>query len=99
VNLGLTWAPTRGPSASLLFNRFGERIDAIGAQSLPDVYESARNQLDAVVEWPLLRGWRARVAASRLLGNVVEFTQGDDLLRSYDLGRSVSFGLSWGAGR
>jgi TonB-dependent receptor len=95
VNLGLTWAPGGGPSASLLFNRFGERIDAIGAQSLPDVYESARNQLDAVVEWPLLRGWRARVAASRLLGNVVEFTQGDDLLRSYDLGRSVSFGLSW----
>jgi len=29
----------------------------------------------------------------------VEFTQGGDLLRSYDLGRSVSVGLSWGAGR
>jgi len=99
VNLGLTWAPNGGASASLLFNRFGERIDAIGAQSLPDVYESARNQLDAVVEWPLMSGWRAKLAASRLLGNVVEFTQGGDLLRSYDLGRTVSFGLSWGAGR
>ena len=99
VNLGLTWAPTGGASASVLFNRFGERIDAIGALALPDVYESARNQLDAVVEWPLMSGWKAKVAASRLLGNVVEFRQGGELLRSFDTGRSVSLGLSWGAGR
>jgi hypothetical protein len=44
-------------------------------------------------------GWRAKVSASRLIGSVVEFTQGDDLIRGYDTGRSVSFGLSWGAGR
>jgi len=99
LNLGLTWAPIAGPSATVLFNRFGERIDAIGALALPDVYESARNQLDAVVEWPLLGGWKAKLSASRLLGNVVEFTQGGELLRRYDAGRSVSFGLSWGAGR
>jgi TonB-dependent receptor len=99
VNLGLTWAPASGPSASILFNRFGKRIDAIGAQALPDVYELARSQLDAVLAWPLPGGWEAKISASRLLGNVVELTQGDELLRSYDVGRSVSFGLSWGAGR
>jgi len=99
VNLGLTWAPDGGPSASLLFNRFGERIDAIGALSLPDIYESARNQLDVVVEWPLMSGWKAKASASRLMGNVVQFTQGGDLIRSYDMGRTVSFGMSWGAGR
>ena len=99
VNAGLTWAPPSGPSASILFNRFGKRIDAIGAQALPDVYEQARSQLDAVLQWPLLGGWEAKISASRLLGNVVEFIQGDELLRSYDVGRSVSFGLSWGAGR
>jgi TonB-dependent receptor len=99
LNLGLTWAPVEGPSASVLFNRFGERIDAIGALALPDVYESARSQLDVVVEWPLMGGWKAKVAAERLLGNEIEFTQGGELLRSYDTGRSFSFGLSWGAGR
>jgi TonB-dependent receptor len=99
VNLGLTWAGTSGASASVLFNRFGKRIDAIGALALPDVYESARSQLDAVIEWPLYGGWKAKLSGSRLLGNVVEFTQGGELLRSYDTGRSVSFGLSWGAGR
>jgi TonB-dependent receptor len=99
VNLGLTWAPLGGASATVLFNRFGRRIDAIGALALPDVYESARSQLDATVEWPLYSGWKAKISASRLLGSVIEFTQGGELLRSYDTGRPVSLGLSWGAGR
>jgi outer membrane receptor protein involved in Fe transport len=99
VNLGLTWAPLGGASATVLFNRFGRRIDAIGALALPDVYESARSQLDATVEWPLYSGWKAKISASRLLGSVIEFTKGGELLRSYDTGRSVSLGLSWGAGR
>jgi hypothetical protein len=99
ANVGMTWAFAEGASATVLFNRFGERIDAVTAETLPDIYEEARSQLDVAMEWPLLRGWRAKVSASRLIGNVVEFTQGDGLLRSYDLGRSVSVGLSWGAGR
>jgi hypothetical protein len=99
LNLGLTWAPLGGASATVLFNRFGERIDAIGALALPDIYEEARSQLDAVIEVPLMGGWKAKLSGSRLVGNVVEFTQGDELIRSYDTGRSVSFGLSWGAGR
>jgi hypothetical protein len=52
-----------------------------------------------VIEVPLMGGWRAKLSGSRLVGNVVEFTQGGELIRSYDSGRSVSFGLSWGAGR
>jgi len=99
INAGLSWAPAGGSTATVLFNRFGRRIDAVGGQATPDVFEEARNQLDAVVEWPLSSGWKAKAAASRLIGNVVEFTQGGGLLRSYDAGRSVSLGLSWGAGR
>jgi TonB-dependent receptor len=99
VNVGLTWAPVGGASATVLFNRFGKRIDAVAAEGLGDIYEQPRSQLDAVVEWPVVGGWRAKISASRLIGSVVEFTQGDDLIRGYDTGRSVSFGLSWGAGR
>jgi outer membrane receptor protein involved in Fe transport len=99
LNLGLTWAPLGGASASILFNRFGERIDAVSAEAHADIYESARNQLDAVIEWPIRGGWKAKLSAARLLGNEVEFTQGGDVIRAYDMGRSVSFGLSWGAGR
>lgn len=99
LNAGLTWAPLTGTTATLLFNRFGQRIDAVGGQATPDVFESARSQLDMVVEWPVRSGWKAKLSASRLLGNVVNFTQNEDLLRSYDLGRTVSAGVSWGAGR
>lgn len=99
VNLGLTWSPVGGASASVLFNRFGERIDAVGGQATPDIFEAARSQLDVTVEWPVRGGWKAKLSASRLAGNVVNFTQGDGILRSYDLGRSVSLGMSWGAGR
>ncbi|MDX1645530.1 MAG: carboxypeptidase regulatory-like domain-containing protein [Longimicrobiales bacterium] len=100
ANAGLTWAPLDGGlTATVLFNRFGRRIDAVGGQATPDIYEEARSQLDAVVEWPIRGGWRAKLSASRLIGNEVEFTQGGGLLRSYDLGRSVSLGVSWGIGR
>lgn len=99
VNFGLTWTPAEGASATLLYNRFGERIDAVGGQATPDVFESARDQLDAVIQWPLTNGWDAKLSASRLLGNVVNYTQGGGLLRSWDSGRAVSLGVSWGAGR
>lgn len=100
LNGGLTWAPMEGgASATVLFNRFGRRIDAVGGQATPDIYEEARSQLDAVVEWPIQGGWKAKISASRLIGNEVEFTQGGGLLRAYDLGRSVSLGISWGLGR
>lgn len=99
ANLGLTWAAPEGLMASLLFNRFGRRIDAVGGQATPDQYEEARSQLDVVLEWPLASGWNAKLSASRLVGNEVEFTQGGEKLRGYDLGRSLSLSLSWGAGR
>lgn len=100
VNTSLTWSPPgRGASATLLFHRFGERIDAVSPDGLPDVVEQARSQLDAAVAWPLGGGWKAELSATRLLGNVVQLTQGDGLVRSYDVGRSLSLGLSWGAGR
>jgi outer membrane receptor protein involved in Fe transport len=100
ANLGLSWFDgASGMSASVLFNRFGRRIDAVGGQGTPDIYEEARSQLDLVVEAPVLGGWTAKVSAGRVLGHDVEFTQGGDLLRAWDQGRTLSFGLSRGSGR
>lgn len=96
VNVGLSYThPTAGTSASMLFNRFGRRIESVGLQPLPDVYEEARNSLDLVVRQPL-GDWSLRFAAERLLGSDVEFTQGGDLLRGYELGRVFSLSVSWG---
>ena len=97
VNAGLSYGNANmGTTATVLFNRFGRRIDAVGSQVLPDVYEEGRSQLDVVVEQSLPRGFTVKLAGTRLLGSEVEFTQGGDTLRSWDAGRSVSLSIGWG---
>lgn len=99
VNLGLAYdSPTWGTRATVLYNRFGRRIDSVGGQALPDVYEEARDQLDVVIEQDLPGGFNAKLSASRLLGNEVEFTQGGGTLRGYDTGHSFSLSIGWQPG-
>ena len=90
--------------ATVLFNRFGRRLDAFGGLALPDVYEEGRTQLDLTVEQRLPRGFEMKLSATRLLGQEVRYTQsfpnGDTVTtRQYDLGRAVSLSLSWEPGR
>jgi outer membrane receptor protein involved in Fe transport len=48
INAGITWShPRSEASATLLFNRVGERITEAGESPLPDIVESSRNVLDA----------------------------------------------------
>lgn len=95
LNAGVTWADGSGLTATVLFNRFGQRIDAVGGRGTPDIYEEARSQLDVVVEREFGNGLRAKLSAARLLGGETRFTQGGDLLRSWDEGRTVSLSLGW----
>lgn len=101
ANVELTYfSPGTGTTASVLYNYFGERLDAFGGAGLPNVLEKGRGQLDLTVQQPLGRGLSLRVAAIRLTGTDVEFFQlfpnGDrKVTRSYDVGRTFSFALSW----
>lgn len=99
LNLGASWQhPTLGTGASVLFNRFGRRIESVGVQPLPDIYEEARSTLDIVVQQPIGDSWSIELSAERVLGDRVEFTQGGDLLRSWDPGRLFTLSVSWGGG-
>lgn len=101
INAGVTWDhAATGSTATLLYNRFGRRLDAFGGQALPDVFEEGRTQLDFTVEQALPRGIALKLSGTRLLGDEVRFTQsfpnGDKVVtRQYDLGRAFSLGLSW----
>lgn len=101
-NVGLTYARqdrhARDLAVSILFNRFGRRIDAVGGQSTPDIYEEARSQLDVVVEKRILNGAKLKLSASRLLGSKVKFTQAGGLLRQWDSGRTLSLSVGWDTG-
>jgi outer membrane receptor protein involved in Fe transport len=99
VNLGLSYVqPTLGTTATLLYNRFGRRIDSVGSAVLADVYEEARDRLDFVAEQPLPYGLSIKVTASRLLGSEVRFTQDGRTVRTYDAGRTLSVSASWSPG-
>ncbi len=99
ANVSMTYTSDSGASrASVLFNRFGRRIDAVGGQATADVFEEARSQLDVVMERRLTHSAKVKLSASRLLGNVVEFTQDGDLLRRWNNGRSVSLSVGWDTG-
>ena len=99
ANVSLTYASASGSSlASLLFNRFGRRIDAVGGEATPDIFEEARSQLDLVLEQRIRSGATVKLSAGRLLGNVVSFTQGGGELRSWNAGRTLSLSLGWDTG-
>jgi outer membrane receptor protein involved in Fe transport len=96
LNAGLTWThPSAPASATLLFNRVGERITEAGELPLPDVVDQARNVLDLSLRFPLLAGVSARVDARNLLDAPYRLMQGDVIRERYNAGRTLSVGLNW----
>ena len=96
VNAGVTYASAGdGTSATLLYHRVGERIDAAGDQPLPDVIEEPRDVLDLSLRLPLLESLAVRLDARNLLDAPHELTQGSVTRESYRVGRSFQAGLTW----
>lgn len=94
LNTGLTYAsPGGGTSATVLFNRVGERIAAAGSSPLPDVVDLPRNVLDVSVRSLLLNGTTLRLDLKNLLDSPYETTQGTVVRERFRAGRVVSLGL------
>ena len=96
VNAGLTYT-SRGhaTSATLLYNRVGERIVAAGSRPLPDVIDHARDVLDFSLRLPVLRGMGMRLDAKNLFDARYLVTQGTVTTDAYRNGRTFQVGLSW----
>src|SRR6185436_19365948 len=96
LNAGLTWKhPTADASATLLFNRIGERITEAGEVPVPDVVEQPRNVLDGSVVFPLFNGLSGRADFKNLLDARYQITQGGVVREGYRAGRVFSIGFSW----
>ena len=96
VNGGLTYSSRTGStSATLLYNRVGERIVNAGANPLPDVIEHPRDVLDMSLRLPVLSGISARLDARNLLNSRYIVTQGNVTREAWTTGRGFSFGLTW----
>ncbi len=96
VNAGLTWATRAGgTSATLLFNRVGERITDAGEAPLPDVIQAPRNVLDFSLRAPLTGDFTMRLDARNLLDAAHVLTQGDVIRQRYSTGRTVQVGVQY----
>lgn len=96
VNGGVTWASESDrSSATLLYNRVGRRIFAAGPSPLPDLYEEARDVLDASLRLGITRVLSMRVDARNLLDARYQITQGAVRREAYNAGRVFQIGFNW----
>ncbi|MBX9928567.1 MAG: TonB-dependent receptor, partial [Gemmatimonadaceae bacterium] len=96
INAGLTWSATgNGASATLLYNRIGDRVFAAGDRPLPDVIERARDGLDLSVRFPVFTGLNLRVDARNLLDAPTQMTQGTVVREYWRTGRTFVMGFQW----
>jgi outer membrane receptor protein involved in Fe transport len=86
--------PNSGFSARALYNFFGDRIVDVGSLGLPDIIEEGRGRLDivAVYQWNKVV---FRFSAENLNDPEYLFTQGGELQRSYQFGRTFKFSLGY----
>jgi hypothetical protein len=78
VNAGLTYSvPEIGLSTSLLFNRFGRRLDAVGDSRDEDTYEEPRNLLDFALTEQFTSWVRLKFTMKDLLADDKVLTYGN----------------------
>ena len=96
INTGVSFDSRGGStSATLLFNRVGDRIQAAGDSPLPDVIEKARNGLDLSLRVGLVGAVTARLDAKNLLDSPYETIQGTAVRELYKAGRTIQLGFQF----
>lgn len=95
--LDLDNEPT-GTRARVLYNLVGPRLTLVGANGIPDVYESARHGLDVTIGQRVGKHVEVRASATNLIDLPVERShdigEGDAIRDSYTAGRTFSLGVS-----
>ncbi len=92
------WARPSWRSATRVYlTSFSERISDVGAQGLPDILQEGTTNLDVVYEYHIKEGgrWTIRFAAENLTNTEFLWTQGGEVFRGYNRGRTFSIGTSF----
>jgi TonB-dependent receptor len=96
VNAGLSYTSNSGSTtATLLFNRVGERIDVAGENPLPDVVQKSRNVMDLSLRIGLTSAITVRADGKNLLDAPYETVQGTVIRERYLTGRTVQLGVQF----
>jgi len=100
MNLGLYYdEPAGNLSASLIYNKVGERISKVGYAGLGDIIEKPRDQVDFSVSRNLLPSLNIKLTVKDLLAQDHLFIQksplGDKVAERWKAGRNISIGLDY----
>ena len=100
LNLGLYWETIDSDlSASLIYNKVGDRIAKVGFGGLGDVVELARDQVDLSFSKILWSNLTLKIVAKDLLAKDIKFIQktpdGDKPSEITKRGQNISVGLSF----
>ncbi len=100
INANLSYASVEtGWDAIVAFNYFGDRLQGIGAVGSPDVFERGRSVLDLSLS-KKIQNFTVSVRGRNLLNPKFEsystFHDQEYLFQSYEQGREVSVGISYG---
>ncbi|MEW5702442.1 MAG: TonB-dependent receptor [Candidatus Zixiibacteriota bacterium] len=92
-------APNGKMNGAIVYNAFGDRLDALDVFTEPPYYERTRHQLDLTLNRSIGWGVGLKASAKNLLGSKYRVTQGRGdkapVTEEYELGRSYSLGVSY----
>lgn len=96
VNLAVLFTePAWRTSISILYNKSGRRIEAVGSSlSDPDIYEEPRDMVDVSVSQPFLNLFEAKFSVKNLGGKDEVLTKREQFYRSNSTGTSFALSLS-----
>jgi hypothetical protein len=96
VNAGVGYSNAGlGLELNAFYNVFGRRIDEVGFDTLPDVYEQPFHRVDVTASKKLARQWSLKVAGKNLLNRSVSLDQGNLEIYQYRPGVGLSASLEW----
>ncbi len=98
LNTGLIYSvPGVGLSMSLLYNRFGRRLDAVGETRQEDIYEESRDLLDFALTEQFTKSMRMKFTVKDMLAQDAVFTFGDtgSTWESIKMGTTYALSLSF----
>lgn len=82
----------QGTNLTLLYNVFGKRVDTVGTQGLPDIYQEPFHRVDFVFQQKFgidLKN-KVRLRVQNILDPNAELTQGGIIKQTYHKGRRAS---------
>lgn len=96
INAGIGYTNADlGLDLNAFYNVFGERVDEVGFDTLPDVYEQPFHRVDVTASKRLADQWSLKLAAKNLLNRSVSLDQGNLEIYEYRPGVGLSASLEW----